>query len=478
MQYDQRLALREAASLKLAPDKVFVGQFVIDQSDKPPFEGYLSHDLSDWWLHFCPSLDLCVVKDGSGQPFGAILGIALNDAGQHLAGEVVVTLHQGETLMDAMERLIASLTGRYIAVTRGKAAPFVYTDAVGEMAVVYDTRTGVTGSTLPLTLTRDIIDRGDIDHRAVMESPGHYALGYTRDAHCERLLPNHRLDLAQITQARFWPRDDVPWLAASELAFDDMIDELLAILRRNTVGFLQTKPSVFPLSGGQDSRILITAARDHVHLAKAIFGMHHNWASGRDCDVGAEVAARMGLDYRRISAPGPRKWGRRAFHTRVGYAVNSGGMNSVTHTALLPEGHLVIRGNVMGLTRANDWGRGLRPRPWDDASFGIARLLMGEAVDPAQRPDDLERRYLDWRASLPGTVKYRSHDLSFCENYLPNSLGARNYAYTNVTHVNPFASRRVIALVSAVDPQLRKNNRINNRLLEISAPDLADIRLV
>gem|GEM_PF-5807352 len=37
---------------------------------------------------------------------------------------------------------------------------------------------------------------------------------------------------------------------------------------------------------------------------------------------------------------------------------------------------------------------------------------------------------------------------------------------------------RTIMIVSAVDPQLRKNNRINDRLLSITAPDLADIRLV
>jgi len=286
------------------------------------------------------------------------------------------------------------------------------------------------------------------------------------------------LDLDRMSQTRFWPCNDTPWQDASNVDFDSMIEELIAILRQNTIGFLMAKPSVFPLSGGQDSRMLITAARDHAYLAKSIFGMEHNWASGQDCDIGAEVAARLGLSYWRIRAPKLKKWGNKAFHARVGYAVNSGGTQSIRHTSLLPKGHLVIRGNVMGLTRANDWGAGRKVKAWDNTNFGLRRLKMGNAISPDQQPVDLEQRYLSWRESLPGILKYRSHDLAFCESYLPNSLGARNYAYTNVCFVNPFASRRAIALVSAVDPQLRKDNRINNSLLAITAPDLADVQLI
>lgn len=74
----------------------------------------------------------------------------------------------------------------------------------------------------------------------------------------------------------------------------------------------------------------------------------------------------------------------------------------------------------MGLTRANDWGAGTKVRAWDNTAFGIRRLKMGAAISPDQQPDDLEHRYIVWRDSLPGRLKHRSHDLAFCESYLPN----------------------------------------------------------
>lgn len=472
------LAIQEATRLNLPPEKLYFGQFIINGDPTPPFDGYVTRALCGRFMHFCPTLDLCEIRKADGTVIALLLGHALDENGRGLKAAHVLDMPRNTRTDRAIEAFLTGITGRYIMLASHGGSPCLYTDAVGEMGVVYDTTTGVAGSTLPMILDRKIEDRADLNHDAVLESLGHYALGYTRDIHCERLHPNHRLDLEGMHQSRFWPRDDAPWTEAANLPFDTMIEELIGILRRNTIGFLGLKPSVFPLSGGQDSRMLIAAARDYVHQASAVFGMEHNKASQQDCAVGAEVAGRLGLDYWRIKAPGLRRWGHRAFHARVGYLANSGGTGSVRHTQRLPEGHLVIRGNVFGLTRANDWGRARRAKAWDDVPFGMHRLKMGAAISQTLRPADLEARYLAWRDSLPGAVRERCHDLSFCENYLPNSLGARNYAYTNVFHVNPFASRRAITLVSAVDPQLRKENRINQAMLAATAADLADIDFV
>jgi hypothetical protein len=205
--------------------------------------------------------------------------------------------------------------------------------------------------------------------------------------------------------------------------------------------------------------------------------MHHNFASGRDCDIGAQVAARLGFDYWRITAPKLKRWGQLAFNLRVGWATDSGGKGSLKHTRKLPYGHLVIRGNVMGLTRASEWGRAGKAKAWDNIPFGKKRLHTSDAIKEGSVPVDFEERYVAWRDSLPGNIKFRTHDFSFLENYLPNSLGARNYAYVNVTHVNPFASRRAIMIVSSVAPDTRRNAAINNTILEKVAPDLSDIPL-
>jgi len=472
------LAIEKAEELGTPPERIFVGQFSLSKNVDPPIPGYLSQPIADHYLHYCPSLDLLTLTDKTGAKRGCVLGIALDAKGEHLAGQVEITGQEGQSVPDALEEMISTWTGRYAVFMDTRSDLRIYTDAVGEMGVVFDTRTGIVGSTLPVVLNRAIEERPDLSNEAIMASRGHYALGYTRDLFCERLFPNHRLSLKTLEQSRFWPRDDAELTEAMQMSEDDITDELIGILRRNTLGFMLAKASVFPLSGGQDSRILISSARDHLDMSSIIFGMHHNWASGQDCDIGAQVAARLGLNYWRITAPKLKRWGQRAFDARVGWATVSGGKRSLRHTQRLPDGHLVIRGNVMGLTRASDWGREGKAKAWDNARFGKKRLLLGDAINDGSVPVDMDSRYASWRDSLPGDVKLRAHDFSFCENYLPNSLGARNYAYVNVTHVNPFASRRAIMITSSLAPDIRREGAINRAILEKIAPDLRDIPLI
>ena len=471
------LAIEEAEKLNLEPSDLYSGQFQFSRDSTPPIAEYLSVKIGERYLHHSASLD--IVRIFAADTLCAILiGVALNAEGKLLAGDLKLDLKYDSDLHRKLEEIIAGFVGRFAVFTSTPSGQYVYTDTVGEMGVVFDRETGIVGSTLPIILYRPINERDDFLHIKVQKSLGQYSLGYTTDKSCWRLMPNHSLKMDTFEQARFWPTDNA-LMEPRRLRHDEVIDRLIALLRQNTVGFLEGKPCLMALSGGQDSRMLLAASRDKMHLAKMIFGTDFGWNSGRDCDAAEIIAERVGLSFKRITGNKPKRWGKRVFLARVGYAVNAGGTDSIKIYNKLPKDHLLIRGNVFGLTRANDWN----PRKDSVANpsnvrFGMKRLKMGQAISDEIRPSDLKKRYLDWRNSLPDLCRENSLDFSFCENYLPNSLGARNYSHTNVTLVNPFADRRIIMLCLAIPPLERKHLLINEGILNKTAPDLADIPFV
>ncbi|SCY76817.1 hypothetical protein [Paracoccus tibetensis] len=190
------------------------------------------------------------------------------------------------------------------------------------------------------------------------------------------------------------------------------------------------------------------------------------------------IASRLNLPYLRITAPKPKQWEIRQFHARVGYCVNAGGTNTIRHAKTLEIGDIIIRGNVFGLTRANDWGTADALRRWDDIRFGINKLKTGQAVPPEKVQSFLYPHYLAWRDALPLFIRERCHDFGFWEHYLPNSLGARNYAGARAQLVNPFANREAMMLVIAMDPALRRSGALNRAILDRVASDLDDIPFV
>lgn len=472
------LAQAEAEALKVAPQDLFARQFTISRSPSVPFERYRTSAIGAHFVHHCPRLDVHQIGRPDNSLGGLLLGIALDANGEAIGHDHTITPNHGQTWGAAVIEAALTWTGRFALLVADAAGTLLLTDTVGEMGVVFDPETGLAGSTLPLVLRRPIHPDPNFDHDMVRTGAGLYTLGFTRDIACRRLIPNHALDLETMRMTRIWPRDSAGWQTALKTPFEAAIDRLIAILRRNTLGFMKAKPSLFALSGGQDSRMLLGAVRDHAHLARTFFSMEHNWSSIRDCDTAERIAARLQLPYQRIKAPKPKPWEIKQFHARVGHCVNAGGTNTIRHAKMLEDGHLIIRGNVFGLTRANDWGTGKRPRRWNDIKFGAHRLKAGHAVTSEKTRSFLFPHYKAWRDALPPFLRERSHDLGFWEHYLPNSLGARNYAGARAQLVNPFANREAMMLVIAMDPALRKSGAVNRAILDRVAPDLDDIPFV
>ena len=295
------LAHRIADGLGVPPAALFRGQFRLCDAPLSPIEGWCSLALGARYLHACPDLRQYRILDLDGRLAGVVLGVALDpDAGP--GGAPLASVTQLDCRLDApdmadrVEALIARLVGRFIALCCVPGAARAYTDAAGDMGLLHDPGTGILGSSLPVILAREVEELPDFNHRAVLDGLGGYTLGYTRDRRVERLLPNHRLDLATMRATRFWPREDS--LAAHEgIGIDAAAGAIIARLAQNVAGFQAIAPCLMPISGGQDSRILLGAAREHHARMAGFFGWHMHRQSRRDTATGARIAERLGLDY-------------------------------------------------------------------------------------------------------------------------------------------------------------------------------------
>ncbi|MFN3938375.1 MAG: hypothetical protein ACK4KW_12455 [Gemmobacter sp.] len=473
------LARRIAERTGLPVAALFRGQFAVSTDPRCPVEGWCSVSVGGFYLHCCPELRLYRILGACGSLVAVVCGVAVTPEGVPLGAISGLDLTADDPqAAQRLESLIETLVGRFVAVTCLPGAARVYTDCAGDMGVLYDPQTRRLGSSLGVILYREIEERPDFDHDAIVAGRGNYVLGYVRDRHARRLPPNFRLDLEDFRPTRFWPRED-SLDATGDLSLAETVERIVERLARNTEALLAVAPCLMPISGGQDSRTLVGATR-HLHGRMAgFFGWHMHRNSRRDCEIGARIAERLGLDYTVIGRIRPSAAEVAAFFARTGWMVNGGGLLSLGMANTLPEGHLVLRGNLMELTRATEWGwrRVSRVDP-DCADWGIKRLKLTHAAPKERRPVDLRQRYLDWRATIPGPLKAIAHDLSFVENYYANAGGARGYAHVNVTLVNPFADRHLFALTLGVPARQRRGGELNAALLARAAPDLADLPFV
>ncbi|SCY76837.1 hypothetical protein [Paracoccus tibetensis] len=237
------LAQAEAEALNVPPENLFARQFTISRSPRTPLK-YVTKAVGSHFVHHCERLDCHEIGRPDGSIGGLLLGIALDNAGQPLHGVITIMPRAGQSWREAVIENVMGWTGRFVVLCSDADGTLLLTDTVGELGVVYDPETGLVGSTLPMVLHRPIHPDPNFDHDKVAESRGHYTLGFTKDVTCRRVIPNHALDLETMRMTRVWPLSDAPWQSAANMRFDDAVDRLIAILRRNTLGFMiATQPS-------------------------------------------------------------------------------------------------------------------------------------------------------------------------------------------------------------------------------------------
>ncbi|WP_129656939.1 hypothetical protein [Rothia halotolerans] len=191
-----------------------------------------------------------VVLIGLGLLFDPVTGTVRTDG---LAESLLTAAHEDPQEMTKVEDLLYEMGGRYCVLLHVQGKTRIYHDAHGGRTVYWRTDSGVVSSHF------------DILERLREEVPNPHPLSrltiggrweHTRDANIRALLPNHRLELEERNERRFFPFRNNPFMGwtAEEKAreigriWHAQLDAVLALGR----------PNVMSVTAGIDSRLLLS----------------------------------------------------------------------------------------------------------------------------------------------------------------------------------------------------------------------------
>ena len=262
--------------------------------------GWLTRRCRSWTLCHHPSLPVTELSAPSGLGLGWLLGYPISNATLLPDGSCLAL---PDPSVGGVERRLADIGGRWLAVLLTTADSRVYLDSGGLLSAVYSPvlrQVGSTPSVLPYTHdTGDdvlLIEAMGIPYRSVM-----YPLWLTPRRGVERLLPNHYLDLDSFQAHRHWPSGDLGVDDDIEAAATRVVD-----LVRNAIrGYVAAGPTSLALTAGQDSRLLLACARDQVDQLRT-YTMEIPDDTGRlDARKAATIARALGLAHDVLPASPP-----------------------------------------------------------------------------------------------------------------------------------------------------------------------------
>lgn len=465
------LAQSKARRLNGRFGSLFRQQFVLTRQTNLSYPNFDRYALSGWVLHVGRAVRVARLTDSDGTHIGFALGIVLRD-GALISGDISVpAAEDDDAFVPALDRLANELAGRYVLIVLSKNLQSVYPDPVCDMPVVFDPVRQIVGSSLALILHRPVRLNPHFNLGKILRGGRTFTLQHTADAGVFRAMPNHALDLVSFESRRHWPGEDVPFNDQTSNT-EEVLNDIIERLGQNFGAMVSNFPSVVPVSGGRDSRTMIACGLTHLDQVEEFSAFRFHNASSIDAARGQEITTKLGYDFKIYRMRRVTHRDRALFHLKSGYAGIRGEFQALGSMLAHPRDHLIVRGNIMELLRANQW----RQRHIDKGFIQAHAFRRLKAdVDVSDNKQEFERAYTHWRMTLPDDFRERPYDIAFLEMLLPNTQGAFFNGYHDTVFVNPFNDRRLIAHSLQLPVQLRYDDVVIRMLLERTHPELLEI---
>jgi len=487
-------AVRLAAEKDQPFAKVYGQQWVLTERAPGPLPGFREVALGRWSLWHGPGLDVASAHDRDRAIAVAVMGQAVDLEGRYMTDAVLSELVSSVADAAGLAEKLTMLGGRYAFVVSAHGFERVYLDPSGCLGAVFDANARRVAATLFLALDRPVEpDRSFIfQEMAANGSGGRHAFGMTADARARRLLANHYLDLESFTQVRHWPLPGCDFTCpmtpeAIERRLDVVIERQRTIIRALTGA---VRPAMLPLSGGDDSRLLLALSAGMLERYDLFFAHRANSIGARDVAIARELAARMGIDLTVIDAVEdesvrrtPRFARRMNVRRRLAMGLLDGGPDEkkaeIEVRMALPIGGAVLRGNVTDVSKAVLW-RPVGIREFlrtggaaHDPVVGVRLMMLGP--DRAEDDADCLAAYADWAETLPPGARCRTIDFASIEHFRTHGQGAFFYAADRNFYQTPSADRTILEALISIPPHLRDAFHINDLIVGRMAPELSGV---
>ena len=459
---------------------LFRNQYVLSRDANRAYPGWTTKVLNGWALHHGPAIDVQPILDTEGTPVGFLLGHALTADSTVVQGALMLEHAQYSLgFSDHAEAIFTELAGRYLAVLLTPDIQRLYADPVCDLPVLFDADTRTIGSSLGLVLDRDIRPNPQFPAKMVLTGQRTLGLQNTLDASVKRLVSNHYLDLNAFSLHRHWPSEDTIFDAQPKHPnrwINRRLEELAARLGGHISALAAAYPCIMPVTGGRDSRMLMACGRDGLKDIVQFCGHRFHNQSRRDIIQGRRVVRSQGYGYTQYFKKDPTETQMRDMRLKMGWSGTRGELAALAMIEEYPQDHMILRGNIMELLRANQWRYDGINAPIN-AKMGLRRLKVSRKAS-RDVGTDLGQDYVSWMNSLPDNAKCRAYDFAFVEHYLPNVQGPYITAMHRTPFINPFNDRRLIEIAISMPTKLRKDGAIVKRILGRTAPELLDMPFV
>lgn len=356
--------------------------------------------------------------------------------------EITRRLGNDSLTFDQLEGNLATLGGRWVVLFRIGSDARLYLDAGGTKSVYYSHDGRIASSPVGLGCKVDVSLRK-------YPGAGAWPLGYTPFEGVRQLLPNHFLDLTLWRTGRFGPCS----VETSDIDF--AVDRILSLLRGCIEAIVQRGSVALPLTGGFDSRTLLSAAVGRCLDKIELFSILDGQTDRHDYVLPQILARRVGKPLRFVK-PEPVQ--------RV--ELNTCGMYqdpNANRISAFAQADYVLLGHLSEITRCFYWKDGIAPEVTADS---LSRL--------AGFGGDFGEVFKSWLEGVPMRDAGSILDLFYWEcragNWASNCCTALD-GFCNV--ISPYNCRRLLEVGLGVDVKHRQQPfELHRRLCR---PELADV---
>lgn len=466
----------------LGPEKfadVFRYQYVISRA-RQDISGFRNFEGAGWHLAAGAELPVCDLVDRDGHPLGYLIGVAVGPEGLLKDGANRIPAAQDDAgFWDVFETWLTELAGRYALLLTVQGQTRFYVDPVGMIGAVYNAADGLVAASTLMAITDEVQPNPKFDFDIIRDHGGKLSLFHTADVRVRRLNPNYYLDLGDFSIRRHWPRDEQ--FALQEHQVLGAYDEIARRAAFNIGEITRAYPVSLPITGGQDSRLILAFSRGNVGRFTRIYTHINNPAGRRDAAIGAALCARIGLPHEVHHWRDARikKWLAEEFQIswNLAHGVESVMPREYQNGAILhlPEKEIILRGHQTDILRAVYVFK--HKQHWSRADWQIKRLLI---VPNIMFDDDVAARFSDdffaWQGTLPANAMEKAADFMFLEVFYNSTIGASFAASWRNFYISPFNSRKLIALALSFPETVRRASEPVFDLIERLSPDLSPVR--
>ena len=458
--------------MEIDPTKL-VRQFIIS-----PVEGYMP---PSWQLrakaglHLAthPSLPILDVLTEEGVHIGYLLGWPITPESTVPQTSLTLPVQKRELLASTpsgetrCEESLYALAGRWVFALITDETCRLYLDPCGSQAAVYSPLLQVASATtalIPRTVETDYHDEL-VNLLDIPNNDRWFPFGLTPRRLCNRLLPNHYLDLKKWTAHRHWP--------TASFSENPNTSDAVRAVANSVKRSINATPGDWPvqcsLTAGLDTRMFLACARRAAHRMLFHTREDYSWSAERDVYVAKRIARRFELNYELVAKTVTPEADLALWLERTGRCVAGNAWLSANMIDSFRHESFILTGIGGAIARAYYWRDGDTP-----ATKLTVPLLISRTKMPLN--DDIVKAGEKWLAELPFNDALLTLDVFYLEQRVACYSSPSRYGYTSpAVMIYPLAHRASIEAMLRLPPDYKRREQLHRDIIAQEWPELLSV---